>query len=786
MKRSFRIDNLWFVVSLVVLRLVGQAGAVPGRIAALKLGKARNHAMFRKNVTARMFLTALAALLALALGTVNALAGDGSWSGQSGNWSDTTKWVDTDIPADGVGNIADGVGATALFTLGGLTSNRSFTIDNTSRTLGTLTLGENRSCHINATGGAVLILDNNGSPSQVTLTTGAGNNFYIDVAFELNGDLNITNERYTDSAKHLNFGTITNISSGNVTITNNVGTQTNGGTVNFLGVVSDGTNGTVSLYADNKGTAAIYALSLAAANTYSGSTTLTSGYLNLQNANAIQNSTLIMNGGNLIMNSLGGTAFNFGGLSATTNGVGYDIALTNSASAAVALSVGNNNDDTAYAGVLSAGGSLTKVGNGTLTLTGASTYTGLTTISNGVLRWLNDDSGNYGGFWYQARAYTIASGAVMQLEGVRISDLDQYIPIGTTTIGGAGTLRITNCALYSYEAGDYLNLSLGSGGLIDVQAGGGELWNGWSWDDLGDGTDNSITWTENLASLNVDGLFDVWNGNDVFVDALTGGGTVQRTKSGRVITLTVGVNNGSGTFTGTITNGAETAVAFTKTGSGTQTLSGSNSYTGVTTVTEGTLQLNGVDATTDPVAWDPVLNVGGADIQGQGNVGVYSKMVFDYTGGSSPGPTIAGLLDYSYHGDLYGVGLWDQGKFLSTTAVATGLTLGWTDSGTQVTVMATYAGDANLDGEVDGADVDIWKLNVGTTGSGVWELADFNYDGEVDGADVDIWKLKVGSSLAPPPGGAGLSASIVPEPGTLALLAAALAALAGWMIRRRK
>jgi len=82
--------------------------------------------------------------------------------------------------------------------------------------------------------------------------------------------------------------------------------------------------------------------------------------------------------------------------------------------------------------------------------------------------------------------------------------------------------------------------------------------------------------------------------------------------------------------------------------------------------------------------------------------------------------------------------------------------------------------------------VDIWKLNVGTTGSGVWELADFNYDGEVDGADVDIWKLKVGSSLALPPGGAGLSASIVPEPGTLALLAVGLAALAGWMIRRKK
>jgi hypothetical protein len=76
---------------------------------------------------------------------------------------------------------------------------------------------------------------------------------------------------------------------------------------------------------------------------------------------------------------------------------------------------------------------------------------------------------------------------------------------------------------------------------------------------------------------------------------------------------------------------------------------------------------------------------------------------------------------------------------------------------------------------------------------GVWELADFNYDGEVDGADVDIWKLKVGSSLALPPGGAGLSidgmglsVSIVPEPGTLALLAAGLLGLLCYAWRKRK
>jgi hypothetical protein len=56
----------------------------------------------------------------------------------------------------------------------------------------------------------------------------------------------------------------------------------------------------------------------------------------------------------------------------------------------------------------------------------------------------------------------------------------------------------------------------------------------------------------------------------------------------------------------------------------------------------------------------------------------------------------------------------------------------------------------------------------------------------VDGADVDIWKLKVGSSLALPPGGAGLSASIVPEPGTLILLVTGLLGLLCYAWRKRK
>ena len=62
--------------------------------------------------------------------------------------------------------------------------------------------------------------------------------------------------------------------------------------------------------------------------------------------------------------------------------------------------------------------------------------------------------------------------------------------------------------------------------------------------------------------------------------------------SGSAITLTVGDNNSTTTFSGTIEDGAGT-VALTKIGTGTLTLSGNNTYTDVTDVQAGTLVLDG-------------------------------------------------------------------------------------------------------------------------------------------------------------------------------------------------
>ena len=104
-------------------------------------------------------------------------------------------------------------------------------------------------------------------------------------------------------------------------------------------------------------------------------------------------------------------------------------------------------------------------------------------------------------------------------------------------------------------------------------------------------------------------------GNNITVDALSGNGTVQNINNWGVGVFTVGSNNGSGTFTGTLRDNGG-ILALVKNGSGTQILSGANTYTGPTTVAAGTLLVNGTHATTG------LINVSaGAAFGGSGSVG---------------------------------------------------------------------------------------------------------------------------------------------------------------------
>ncbi|HEY6071403.1 MAG TPA: autotransporter-associated beta strand repeat-containing protein, partial [Chthoniobacterales bacterium] len=133
-------------------------------------------------------------------------------------------------------------------------------------------------------------------------------------------------------------------------------------------------------------------------------------------------------------------------------------------------------------------------------------------------------------------------------------------------------------------------------GLTDIQAGELDLNKSASKDALagdvqvgGTGTILKLLNAEQIkdtasVTVNTGGTFNL-NGNNETIAALNGnGGTVTSTGAP---TLTVGSNNATGSYAGTIAG----TLKLTKTGAGVETLTGANTYTGATTISNGTLQL---------------------------------------------------------------------------------------------------------------------------------------------------------------------------------------------------
>jgi fibronectin-binding autotransporter adhesin len=247
-----------------------------------------------------------------------------------------------------------------------------------------------------------------------------------------------------------------------------------------------------------------------------------------------------------------------------------------------AATITTNANSATIGSVLAGSSGLTTAGAGMLNLTGANTYTGLTTVSSGTLQ-----MGTASAFTTTPGTYSIASGAVLSLNAG--AGTDYQMPTGTTVVSGGGTFAITSGSLNDNNARGGHNIAfLMSGGLINVPSGATMINGGYS----------AVLWTSggttNKASMNVSGAFDLWDGNTVQVDALTGSGTITHTSYGSTTNLAIGDNNGSGTFSGTIkdTPSAALYTSLTKSGSGIETLSGaSTSFGGGTTVSGGSLVL---------------------------------------------------------------------------------------------------------------------------------------------------------------------------------------------------
>ncbi len=195
-------------------------------------------------------------------------------------------------------------------------------------------------------------------------------------------------------------------------------------------------------------------LTLTGNNTYSGGTNISSGTLQAGSATAFSvnsafnvASVLDLNGFSNAIGSLSG------------NGT-----VINNGAATATLTVGNDNSNTTFSGILKNGIiaalGLTKTGTGTLILTGNNTYTGGTSINAGTLQIGNGGtSGSIAGDVSDNATFAFDRSDSVTFGGV-ISGTGALVQIG------AGTLTLT--ADNSYGGGTTINtgatLQLGNGG----------------------------------------------------------------------------------------------------------------------------------------------------------------------------------------------------------------------------------------------------------------------------------------------------------------------------------
>jgi autotransporter-associated beta strand protein len=184
--------------------------------------------------------------------------------------------------------------------------------------------------------------------------------------------------------------------------------------------------------------------------------------------------------------------------------------------------------NTTVSGILSGSGGLSNTGTGTVTLQAANTYTGSTNISAGVLNIRNNTS-----LGTTAAGTTVSNGATLQLQG--------NITVGTETLNirGTGSPGQTGALVNVSGTNNY-------GGLITLAG--------------------TTTFSSLAGTLNI-----------------TNAGTITGATFG--LTLT---GAGQGSITSII---GTTTGSLTKSGTGTWTLKGANTFTGATIVNGGTLML---------------------------------------------------------------------------------------------------------------------------------------------------------------------------------------------------
>ncbi|WP_439711062.1 autotransporter domain-containing protein [Bradyrhizobium diazoefficiens] len=512
----------------------------------------------------------LATLLATtALGVVAAHAVDGTWTGGSTDWTDPTNWSSNPSVPDG----------TATFTNAG-----SASVDNNH--------------------GVVVIGTVQFTNTAQAYTVTVGNPFIVNGTGIVNDSGN-TQTFHVLSGNNLVFqnGSTASGGTGAVTITNDVG-----GNVNFIqnsraGTATLGNSGFVTFedsstaenahITNNAGGQIDFFTSASAGN--ATITNAASATLNFHNSTTAATSTITNDGTvNFDGSATGGSARfinNLGGIvdiSGLTSGgmtTGSIEGAGDYVLGANTLTTGSLNSSTQVDGVInSTGGGLTKVGTGTLTLTGINGYTGATTISAGTLA--------LSGFGNISSSSVVTVDATFDISGAAVP----FNAITTLAGSSSGVVNMGGNGLVMTNAStEFAGVIQGTGG-IEVFSGTQTL--------SGVNTYSNATQIDAGATLALKGAGSIANSAFVSFSAPNATLDISQTTSGtsvrglgspagsgivalgsRTLTITSGSTFGGVIQDGGIAGGSGGSVVIAN--GATQSLSGTNTYTGATTIAAG-------------------------------------------------------------------------------------------------------------------------------------------------------------------------------------------------------
>jgi len=489
-----------------------------------------------------------------------------------------------------------------------------------------------------------------------------------------------------------------------------------------------------------------------------------------QNRNETNTAVINMAGGSTISATGGASALfdMFGGTAAinasgdTTNTISSPIRLRQN-NTTFTVADGAQTTDLSISGVISmneGNGALIKAGAGTMVLSGTNTYTGTTTINGGILAL----SG--GAAIFNGGTVTLANAAGAGLR------LDASETIGALTGGGAsgGNVNLQANTL-TISAGstsvNYTGTISGTGGVTvtggRLAIGGTQTYSGTT--DIQGGylevNGSALTLADSVLNIGSGAdptrSVDIWAGT-LTVRGLTGGTASTKILSNGGKTLVIDTPTGeSYTYAGVLANrtwNASGQLSLTKQGEGTQTLSGTNTYTGPTEVAAGVLAING-SVTSD------VTVATGATLQGIGAVGSGTG-TSTVNGNVAPGNSIGTL---TVNGDMGISGTFD---------------VEYDDSLTQQIDLLAVSGDL----DISSATVDFADISTGSLGLSGLAYVFATYGSLTGSQFASVVDLPGGYTIdyAYDTGTSTNNIALVPEP-TAALLAGL--GLLGLLRRRR-